>query len=113
VGNILDLLVLCRKPDSTITGLDNAVIRFGEDLPRHDVVTHDLRFTREEYEIHQARESVCGKEFDFDFADVAAEEQHLTEEFFGEKNPALDLSKYSASRHTWACSSCERSRRTR
>jgi hypothetical protein len=85
VASILNLLVLCRKPGATITGLDNTVIRVGEDLPRHDVVTYDLEFTKEEYDFYQAHEGVCGKEFDFDFADIAAKEQHLTEEFLAKK----------------------------
>jgi hypothetical protein len=85
VATILDLLVLCRKPGATITGLDDTVIRLGEDLPRHDVVTHDLEFTKEDYDFYQARGGVCGKEFDFDFADIAAKEQHLTEEFLAKK----------------------------
>jgi hypothetical protein len=85
VASILDLLVLCRKPGATITGLDNTVIRAGEDLPRHDIVMHDLEFIKEEYDFYQAREGVCGKEVNFDFADIAAKEQHLTEEFLAKK----------------------------
>jgi hypothetical protein len=85
VSSILDLLVLCRKPGTTVTGLKGEVVRVGESLPRHDVITHNLHFTEEESEVYQARESVYGKEFDFDFADLAAKEQHLTEEFLAKK----------------------------
>jgi hypothetical protein len=85
VASIPDLLVLCRKPGATTTGLDDTVIRVGEDLPSHDVVTHDLEFTKEEYDFYQARKGVCGKEFDFDFADIAAKEQHLTGNFLAKK----------------------------